>query len=71
MIKLWETGFLDEWRKRYQPAGKHCADNVKHDSPKVRLTMKNLGSAFILLMIGLAAALIVFILEIFTLFKKN
>jgi hypothetical protein len=55
----------------YQPLGKHCAANVKHDSPKVRLTMKNLGSAFILLIIGLAGALIVFILEMLTLFKKK
>ena len=71
MIQLWETGLLNKWRQMYLPRENPCVANVKGNSPKVRLTMKNLGSAFVLLMIGLLGALIVFILEILTSQKKN
>jgi hypothetical protein len=71
MIQLWETGLLNKWRQMYLPRENQCVANVKQNSPKVQLTMKNLGSAFVLLMIGLAVALIVFILERLTLFKKK
>jgi hypothetical protein len=71
MIQLWETGLLNKWRQMYLPRENPCVTNVKQNSPKVRFTMKNLGSAFVLLMIGLAGSLIVFILEILTLLKKK
>ena len=71
MIQLWETGLLNKWRQIYLPRENPCVANVKHNSPKVRLTMKNLGSAFVLLMIGLLGALIVFILEILTQVRKK
>jgi hypothetical protein len=71
MIQLWETGFLNKWRQMYLPRENPCVANVKQNSPKVRLTMKNLGSAFVLLIIGLAVALIVFILEMLTLLKRR
>ena len=71
MIQLWETGLLNKWRQMYLPRENPCVANVKGNSPKVRLTMKNLGSAFVLLMIGLLGALIVFILEMMTLLKRR
>ena len=71
MIHLWETGLLNKWRQMYLPRENPCVANVKGNSPKVRLTMKNLGSAFVLLMIGLLGALIVFILEILTQVRKK
>ena len=71
MIQLWETGLLNKWRQMYLPRENPCVANVKGNSPKVRLTMKNLGSAFVLLMIGLLGALIVFILEILTQVRKK
>ena len=70
MIQLHETGLLNKWQQRFLPRENPCVANVKQNSPKVQLKMKNLGSAFVLLMIGLAVSLVVLILEL-TVFKKK
>ena len=71
MIQLWETGLLNKWQNMFLPRENPCLAKAKQNSPKVRLTIKNLGSVFILLIIGIAGAMIVFIFEILTFLKKN
>jgi hypothetical protein len=70
MIQLYETGLPNKWQNMFLPRENPCLAKVKQNSPKMQLTMKNLGSAFVLLMVGLGVSLIVLILE-FTMFKKK
>ena len=60
-----DTGLAMHWVKRYQPSAKGCLlQDYKKNVPAIRvLTLKDLSSAFVLLLFGCSLSLLVFLIE--------
>ncbi len=60
-----DTGLAKYWLKNYQPSPKGCLlQDYKENVPSIRvLTLKDLSSAFVLLLLGLSLSLLVFLIE--------
>jgi len=61
-----DTGLSHHWVKSYQPPAKGCLlEDYKKNVPAIRvLTLRDLSSAFVLLLLGCAVSLLVFLIEI-------
>jgi len=60
-----DTGLAKHWVKSYQPSAKGCLfQDYKKNSPAIRiLTLKDLSGAFVVLLMGCALSLFVFLIE--------
>ena len=60
-----DTGLALHWIKSYQPSAKGCLlQDYKKNAPAIRvLTLRDLSSAFVLLLLGLSLSLLVFLAE--------
>jgi len=60
-----DTGLALHWIKSYQPSAKGCLlQDYKKNAPRIRvLTLNDLSSAFVLLLLGCAVSLLVFLIE--------
>jgi len=60
-----DTGLSHHWVKSYQPSPKGCLlEDYKKNVPAIRvLTLRDLSSAFVLLLLGCAVSLLVFLIE--------
>ena len=60
-----DTGLVRHWIKSYQPSPKGCLlEDYKKNVPAIRvLTLKDLSSAFVVLLMGCALSLLVFLIE--------
>ena len=60
-----DTSLAKYWLKNYQPSPKGCLlQDYKKNVPAIRvLTLKDLSSAFVLLLLGFALSLLVFLIE--------
>ena len=60
-----DTGLAGRWLKNYQPSPKGCLiQDYKKNVPAIRvLTLRDLSSAFVLLLLGLSLSLFVFLIE--------
>ena len=60
-----DTGLAVHWIKSYQPSPKGCVlQDYKKTAPRIRvLTLKDLSSAFVVLVMGSGVSLLVFLIE--------
>ena len=60
-----DTGLTQHWIKSYQPHAKGCLlQDYKNDVPNIRvLTLRDLSSAFAILIMGCAISFLVFLIE--------
>ena len=57
---MYETGLLDKWKNEFNPVSKECSLKKK----KIRnpqISLKNLTSAFILLISGICLSILIFV----------
>jgi hypothetical protein len=67
-----ETGLLGKWIETFNPESKECSLKNKKKTGNPRITLKNLTSAFALLLLGVSVSFLVFILElIFRVYRFN
>ena len=59
-----ETGLLGKWIETFNPESKECSLRNKKKTGNPRITLKNLTSAFALLLLGVSVSFLVFILEL-------
>ena len=59
-----ETGLLGKWIETFNPESKECSLKNKKKTGNPRITLKNLTSAFALLLLGVSVSFLVFILEL-------
>lgn len=68
-----DVGLIQKWESQFDPDTSPCYFSKKQQSKKqngnnskllIRLTLKNLGGAFVVLMIGCLSALLIFGTEI-------
>ena len=66
MLQMLQSGLQEYWRKRNQPttSAKNFCKDGRPSIEKRALTLQDLQSAFLILAVGLALAIIVFFLEI-------
>ena len=60
VIRLWETGLLDKWRRMHLPNVDKCVKANSKKTSILRLNLNNLSGIFILLAIGYGTALVAF-----------
>ncbi len=67
-----DTGLAMHWIKRNLPSDKGCLfEDYKKNSPAVRvLTLKDLSGAFVILLMGCALSLFVFLIEKIRFYRK-
>ena len=60
-----DTGLAVHWVKSYQPSAKGCVlEDYKKNAPRIRvLTLEDLSSAFMVLVIGSGVSILVFLIE--------
>ena len=60
-----DTGLAMHWVKKYDPPSKACLlQDYKKNVPRIRvLTLKDLSSAFVVLLLGCGVSLLVFLIE--------
>ena len=60
-----DTGLAKYWLQNYQPSPKGCLlQDYKKNVPAIRiLTLKDLSSAFVFLLLGCAISLLAFLIE--------
>lgn len=60
-----DTGLALHWVKSYQPSAKGCIlQDYKNNVPRIRvLNLKDLSSAFVILLLGCALSLLLFLIE--------
>lgn len=66
LAEMSEFGLLKVWTQWYQANPQRCLDEVKKSwnvQNRTRLTLGNLTGAFVVLIVGCLASLLVFILE--------
>lgn len=65
ILRMQENGLLGKWVATFNPEAKEClSKNNFKKTEKPRISLKNLTSAFILLIFGICVSLIVFFLEL-------
>ena len=60
VIRLWETGLLDKWRRIHLPNVDKCVKANAKKTSVLRLNLNNLSGIFILLGIGYGIAIVAF-----------
>ena len=65
MQRWTDTGIAKHWIQSYQPSAKGCIfEDYKKNAPSIRVfTLKDLSSAFVVLLIGCTVSLLVFLIE--------
>jgi ionotropic glutamate receptor len=61
-----ETGLLEEWTNKFNPVSIECSAALtkKKKNGKPQISLKNLTSAFILLIFGICLSILVFVAEL-------
>ena len=58
-----EAGLLQEWTNKINPVSRECSLKKKKNG-KPQISLKNLTSAFILLIFGICLSILVFVAEL-------
>lgn len=74
ILELRATGLMDEWNKKFNPEPTECLMKYKEKAnDKTRLSLRNLTSAFVLVVFGWVLSTIIFVAELVRrfLYSKN
>lgn len=65
ILRMWENGWIDHMKKKYTPPmSAHCLANVQKSGGPKPLKLIDFVGAFVLLLIGLSFAKLIFIFEL-------
>ena len=64
ILKMHETGLLEKWKNEFNPVSKECSLLKKKKIRNPQISLKNLTSAFILLLSGICLSILIFVAEL-------
>ena len=71
ILELRQYGLIQHWEKNFAPQPNECATKYSEIPNKPRISLKNLSGAFLLLIVGLSIATLVFIIETIVYYHKK
>ena len=71
ILELRQFGLIQHWEKQFLPQPNECATKYLEKPEKPRISLKNLSGAFLLLLVGISVAILVFIIEKIVYYHKK